>query len=357
VETDVLARLAGAARTVTPVAPVTPATLGLPQLRAGESVRAEVAAELGDGTFRVVIDARAFRLALPAGIKQGDALELRVVPDGSRLALVTASPQNPTRTAVSDAGRFIGALLREPPGLPPRQPQPIVRNPPAAPSDLAAPLARAVERSGLFYESHQARWVGGDYPLERLREEPQAAWTRASGPAPPALASATAEATSPGHPTRTPGPEIETRAASTPALAADEGPKGETPRADLAARETLPLVRQQLDTLDTRQISWLGEIWPGQTLRWEIAADDGGGGGESSDEAQWRTRFGLSLPQLGELGAVLSLGPQGVRISLSAQAPETLGAMRASLDQLVRALEAAGVAVAGVQAHRDAAPI
>jgi len=305
-----------------------------------------------------VIDGRSFRLALPAGIRQGDTLELRVVPDGSRLVIAAGSTQNPTRTAVSDAGRFIGALLRESPGLPPRQPEPIVRNPPAGPSDLTAPLARAVERSGLFYESHQARWVGGDYPLEHLREEPQAAWTRASGPAAPTLAPETAEPASAGHPRTVPAPEIETRAASTLQLVEAEGTNtnGETPRADLAARETLPLVRQQLDTLDTRHISWLGEIWPGQTLCWEIAAE-ADGGAEWSDDAHWSTRFGLSLPRLGELGAVLSLGAHGVRISLSAQEPDTLDAMRASLDRLVSALEAAGVSVAGVEAHHGAAPI
>lgn len=38
---------------------------------------------------------------------------------------------------------------------------------------IGAFLRAQLEDSGLFYESHQRRWLSGQYPLARLREEPQ----------------------------------------------------------------------------------------------------------------------------------------------------------------------------------------
>jgi hypothetical protein len=360
-ETSLLARLLGATRTVSPVAPVKATSLALPQLRAGESVRAEVTARLTDGTFRVMVDGKALRLALPAGSKPGDILELRVTEQDPKLKFEASNAPNPGKAAVSSVGRFIGALLSEPAGPSPRQADPILQLPPAEPSELPEPLARAVERSGLFYESHQARWVHGDYPLDRLREEPQAVLTKSTG------TGAKAEMPATVGPGGTPVEvktmvvidfDHETRSHTAPQFtgADDTSATRDTPHADLAARETLPLVRQQLDTLDTRQVSWLGEIWPGQSMRWEIA-EEREGNIERGEVPQWSTRLGLSLPQLGELGAVLSIGSRGVRIALTAQEPIAFTSMKASLQELASALEAAGVAVVGLEVHRGDAPV
>lgn len=46
---------------------------------------------------------------------------------------------------------------------------------PAATQDLASALARFVDQSGLFYESHLTQWVLGQRPLSTLLQEPQAA--------------------------------------------------------------------------------------------------------------------------------------------------------------------------------------
>ncbi|WP_370264076.1 hypothetical protein [Limnobacter sp.] len=45
---------------------------------------------------------------------------------------------------------------------------------------LADLLRQAIERSGLFYESHIKRWRAGQYPMELLQEEPQSDWEPAA---------------------------------------------------------------------------------------------------------------------------------------------------------------------------------
>ena len=80
IETRLLARLLATARTVTALGAV-PATreVGAEQ---SELVRAQVTARLADGTFRVLVDGRSVKLALPADVKPGDVVELRVVNRG-----------------------------------------------------------------------------------------------------------------------------------------------------------------------------------------------------------------------------------------------------------------------------------
>jgi hypothetical protein len=247
---------------------------------------------------------------------------------------------------VSSAGRLIGQLLSEPAGLAPRQAQPVVATPTTEPAQLREPLERAVQRSGLFYEAHQARWIRGDYPLERLRQEPQNALFKDHPAAETAHAPDKAQV--PAHtPVRTSGPaptdeSSEQQSLNRPGLVAAERPEGEDRNTTLVAREALPIVRQQLDTLETRHFGWQGEIWPGQLMHWQIAAQERDAEHPES-ERDWLTQLSLSLPALGEIGAELGLSAQGVRVSLTAKDSTVAAAMHAAAPELAHALEAAGL--------------
>jgi hypothetical protein len=359
-DTRLVARLLGSVRTVSPVLPASASEFDLNRSLASGGARAHVAARLADGTFRVFIDGKALKLALPAGVKAGDVLELRVAGNVDEPGLVPGMPSNPSGKGLSHAGQLVATLVNQPATAPPRQGHPVLAVPPNTPADLPEPLARAVERSGLFYESHQARWVNGDYPLARLLEEPQAAMGRHET-APAQQEAALVDAA--------PDPALVQR----PVVSASQPPTDEEPgvpqhnqtrgseskdmetRPELVARESLAFVRQQLDTLETRQLAWLGEIWPGQTMHWEIAEQPQSPSAEEPSR-EWTSRFEMSLPALGDIDAELALSGTRLRIRLNAQDVDTGAMMRAFSRELTDALAAAGVEPLSFEVkHRDPA--
>jgi hypothetical protein len=341
-EPSLIARLAGVARTVNALASVRPVTPTLSHLEFGQVVRAQVAARFADGSFRVEIDDTALKLTLPSGTKPGDVLALRFVGREPQLQFELHVPSTEANPRVSSAGRLIGQLLSEPAVLAPRQAQPVVATPTTEPAQLREPLERAVERSGLFYEAHQARWIRGDYPLERLRQEPQSALLKDRQVAEHAHVQDKTQGAA--HvPGRAPTDEsAELQHLNRPGRIAAERSEGEDRTNSLVAREALPIVRQQLDTLETRHFAWQGEIWPGQLMHWQIAEQEPDAEHPES-ERDWLTQLSLSLPALGEIGAELGFSAQGVGISLTAKDSTVAAVMRAAAPELVHALEAAGL--------------
>lgn len=346
-DTRLVAQLLGTARTVIPVLPAGASEFDLNRSLASGGARAHVAARLADGTFRVFIDGKALKLALPADVKAGDVLELRVAGNVGESDMVPGMSPNPSGKGLSQAGQLVATLVNQPPTAPPRQSHPVLELPPNTPADLPEPLARAVERSGLFYESHQARWASGDYPLERLLEEPQAAIGRhetasAQQEAAPADAELNPVATQKPVASANVPPAVEEPAMPQSTQAKSPDGKDLETRPELVAREALVFVRQQLDTLETRQLAWLGEIWPGQTMHWAIAEEPESRSGDDPIR-EWTSRFEMSLPALGDIGAELALSGTRLRIRLNAQDAGTAVMMREFSRELTDALAAAGV--------------
>lgn len=121
----------------------------------------------------------------------GETAEARqssaLMPGGTdpRLAGQTTS----TRETLSFAAKAILDLFEAGDAVPARSNSPLL---PASPSgqpgatqDLASALARFVDQSGLFYESHLTQWVTGQRPLSTLLQEPQAGLRNPAQPAPP----------------------------------------------------------------------------------------------------------------------------------------------------------------------------
>jgi len=83
-----------------------------------------------------------------------------------------------TRETLSFAARAILELFDDAEPQPLRAGAPLMAGPPAdaeGTATLSNALAKLVDQSGMFYESHLAQWVGGQRPLSSLLQEPQAA--------------------------------------------------------------------------------------------------------------------------------------------------------------------------------------
>lgn len=337
--------------TVNPVAAVHGITGELPELPVGQRFQARIEQILPDGTFRAVVADRHLTLALDESARPGDTLDLVVRARSPRLITAQRSGAElagevPPAT-LSRAGQLIGTLLadteRPAQAAILTRAEPLLPQPASQAALLAPALKQAIVESGLFYESHQAQWIAGRYPLEALRQEPQARQGRSLQNRAPAQAVQNTVATE----------------ASEGALPADLRSETSTPGsrpAELVPAELQPLVQQQLDAAATQHIVWRGEVWPTQFLQWEIEADSQQREeGAAAPGEQWSTRLKLTLPHLGEVDAVLVLTPEKVSLHMTATAPGSL-VLKQGFGELATAFAAAGLPplFAGAGSHEPA---
>lgn len=270
---------------------------------------------------------------------------------------------------------------------------------------LAEALAKTVDESGLFYESHLAQWLSGGYSAEALANEPQTrlaaeaiqlpldwsdgegqtggnglpAWGGSNGaiPAgggwlphelPPQLSlpafGAGQHAGASGYPHAaadgTPWRGSHGGGFDDPSFGGSGGARSSSLEPDLRASiaasihtATIPLVRQQLDVLATQQFRWTGEVWPGAKLDWTIEPERerrGPGGEASGDEPQqaWRTRVTLALPTLGTVDADLVLTGNQLVVRVQAS-PGGAARLTSGGAAFGTRLQAAGIELTGLQ--------
>jgi hypothetical protein len=295
---------------------------------AGRTLQATVLQKLSDGTATVQIDGETLQVAAR-------------LPDAARSVLLrfpamppSGTPGAPAQALVArtPAGVIVGALAHalSDASMAPTTPLPLgpIDADPAHPREFAAALASLVRDSGMFYEAHLARWSQGQYPLDLLRREPQAA----AVPVP-----------EPGKAGFDPGQAAPPSASTAQATAISVAV------ANAALPEALqPVLREQLQVLENRCLAVAIEPWPGQAARLEIGeepADDQARQGARPTPG-WVSRLSLDLPDLGRLDAQLSL--DGKRLSLvlhvdrDAATRVTRGAAA-----LAHALSVAGITLAG----------
>lgn len=327
----------------------------------GRTVPVAVLAKMTDGTFLVRVAGNPARMALPEGAQVGTEVPLKVIPGTPRPAfqLAGALPTTPltysagaaaaplpggvdlaslptadlARVAVKSAaaaaaaptpapafvgdpktlpqlsatGRALGDVMAAAMKLP--QPAetriatvPIAAAPTADTQQIADGLQHAIDKSGMFYESHLAEWAGGERPLAELKGEPQMATGKQA-----------LEAVRPG-------------------VAPDPA--------------TAQLISQQLNTQEQGRVSWEGQLWPGQAMRWDIARDAPEGNSQNgrgdAGAAPWRSQLTLRFASLGELGANIVMSGDQVHIRLQAGSDASGELLRAHAARLQEALEAAG---------------
>jgi len=341
----------------------------------GERYTAKVQEQIASGRFLVLIRDQKLDLNLPRNTQPGQNIELRFVSADPRLTFVQAGePQAPGQPQaavnLSDGARYLNALLDRVKDLATRQPatpsqsqsqtstsaqgqaapiinaKPIIDGAPPPLPQFAALLKNTVIKSGLFYESHQAQWAAGDRPLTELLREPQGRLSEprafATAQQQAAVAQQAAPATTPlGQPPKVDVPNLPATVLSNPGSAQEP-----------VHPQTAPLVQQQLETLDQRQLLWQGQVWPGQEMRWQIEEREAREG-EQDSEREWQTRLDLSLPHLGQVSALLKFTPQGIRIDLTAPVSETVLALKSASPQLNQGMERAGLRLLDMRVETD----
>ncbi|KAF7598169.1 MAG: flagellar hook-length control protein FliK [Candidatus Dactylopiibacterium carminicum] len=376
--------------------PSNPLPEDLPRFEAGQRIIAQIQNPLPNGTFQALVAGRLLTLALPESAKSGDTLELVVTGQRgdtvfARQQSGTANPAQPAdtsgaRPALSQTGQIISQLLTGRFGEP--QPLPLARTPSLLPAggtvpagEIAQVLRQVVNQSGLFYESHLRQWTDGKLPLGSLMQEPQAqlspqAANRSTTPQAQTPAQSNPQATpeSAASSTNTTASRLNNQTNLPPVPALGENAEAES--AEMATARTasteaarapggariadtlMPLVHQQLEVLSSHQMSWMGQVWPGASMQWEINHPDRDGHGAQEEEVEashaWRSTVRLQLPHLGDVNADLVLSAQGLSLEITGTEDASVTSMRTAATALKDALEAAGITVLKLQVGNDA---
>ena len=168
----------------------------------------------------------------------------------------------------------------------------------AAPQ-VAAALQDTLTYSGLFYESHVHEWADGKRPIADLMREPQ----------------------------------MQTASKT-------EGPNPDNRSDNLAFPQ---LVNLQLGALEQQATHWRGEIWPGQSMEWDVQRDPQSSpqGGQEAPQA-WQSTVRFELPSLGTITASLHLIGEHLHIQVQTGSQASASLLREHAGQLANALDAAG---------------
>ena len=351
---------------LSPVAPLKAIPGDPTDLRQGQTFTARILQPQPDNTYRALVAGKEITLSLPETAKTGDILELVVVERSARMVTAqlsgSANPLDPAansttenNTQISTAGQMIGKLLL-PAGEAPQpvslnQGIPLLKPPLPSAADLAAALAprleQAATQSGLFYEAHQALWLSGQHSTAALMEEPQAR----QGLLDSAKFLIGKDITIRSENSVAPVSSGKTAAQQTTGTGDAPSTAVKDPMQSIPA-ELRPLVQQQLDAASSQRLVWQGEVWPGQTMQWQISrepSDQTSSGSTQEVSQQWNTTLALTTPTLGRIEAALNIAGNTVKVRLAASSAESVSKLNSHLARLQSALEAAGLQPVGIQ--------
>ncbi len=293
----------------------------------GQKVQGTIQAQVSPGVFKVRVLEQMMNMQLPTDFKSGDVVELQVMSLQPRLTFSLIASANPLSTPeqLSNTSRLLSSLTQQPlekAVVRAAQSEPLLPAPSTQPNttELAGKLHDSLSRSGLFYEAHQAQWIAGARSTAQLLQEPQnlLADPARAAPANPGNTSALAAATH----------DSATAASGIPG-------------------QLQPLVQQQLNALETRQVLWQGQVWPNQQMDWEIHEETPRQSARGYEEAggQWATQIRLDLPNLGEVAAMLRFNSNGLSITLDAAGEQTRALFGSASSQLTAAMAERGITV------------
>ena len=316
----------------------------------GQQIKGEVLAALGGGRFTVMVGEQALEFTMPKGVKRGDLINLFFITDEPRQTFLMVRFGRQGDSKVSDTGRWLSGFLGGTADQVPAQATlGILRTLLAGPTTDASLLGRMLQQglreSGLFYESHLARWFGGDYPLEEIFREPQ-------GRLSPRLAQA-------GEQTGASADEfmrasLQIRSADIMELLFKKAGSSMA-HEGIADQRTLPMVGEQLSALQSGQLVVRGDLFPGQRLEWTVAEREGGRNSSGGRERSWETSISITLPNLGPVSARLTLDDTRIAIKIRAENSETVTVLESGKARLTEQLEGAGLMTAEMSIEHAAA--
>lgn len=288
---------------------------------------------LSKGIALVEIDGQTVAMRLPKQAAVGDTLRLRFAGHLPHpvFQLETADLTAADTPKLSSTARMLSDLMQQVPerAVPTLTPATaLLTRPTAAPAELALALRNALVRSGLFYESHLANWVVGQDSLDNLLQEPQNRFAAESA-----------------------------RNASNPAAALLLNADG----TERVANPLHTLLSQQLQVLESPQFAWRGELWPGQTMEWQIRqeaqpqSDDPASQDVAEAKSGWESHLRLSLPKLGNVDVYIKLdAQQAFSIRMVPEQADTMPLLQAHQSRLVEKLTTAGCELHNVTVQNDA---
>ena len=359
------------------------------QLIVGKQVQAEVLTSLEDGSYIVKVGDTAARMQLPNSPQVGSKLTLTLLSNSPRATFLLGAPGEEANATTSatlgnanqliddftasgaktsataglylSSGSTVGAvdelpadprLLTQSPTTPDSTPTsfsttgklinqlmqnssqadnvnvskvPLMTAPGAAVADLAKALQTGVSTSGVFYEAHLLQWAEGNLPTTELMKEPQASFNNT-----PAANVATNEATNATTNNTTTAATTAIVNSNTVAATAVELPK-----------EALPIIQQQLQTLEQQRFVWHGELWSGQPLEWEVSQDQSRQQANPAENI-WRSSVRFQLAQLGDISAQLQLTGTHLSITVTTKNAATALLLKNSTSELAGALNGTG---------------
>ena len=295
------------------------------KLEPGQQIQGSVQSQVSAGLFKVLVAGQSLQMRLPDNVRSGDLLNLQVISNRPQLTFGISASSTPisTQEQISSTARIFSNLAE----LPLEQPifrqlggTAVWQTADTAPDSkqLAAALREALANSGLFYESHQAQWVMGVRSLAQLLVEPQNQLLDKRMASPGADQTARSDES------------------NTPAFSINQNGKAAEAGMPIA-RELLPLVQQQLHTLESHQLIWSGQVWPGQEMQWKIQGQPEHHH-DQQDERHWSTEMELALPTLGDVRARLVFSKSGLKLILHAADSATAALFNRAMPKLQSAL-------------------
>jgi len=242
------------------------------------------------------------QLRVPAEFKVGDQLILTLLSNDNNLPKFSVSLEAVATgpTVISETGQFLSQLLEENP-----EPNRIVSTTPLTTSNepdttqLASQLNNALEKSGVFYESHLKQWSEGGRTVEQIRQEPQNTGT--------------------------------------------------------VNNQLIPI---QLEAMENKHFSWQGDVWPGQTMQWDVNKDkeeqpNQQTQNESDFKANWTTTVKLEMPNLGLISATISIKDEVAHLQLHSNNADTITLLKYNSNQLVQSFASSGLSLENLQTYHD----
>ena len=275
------------------------------QFIVGQEYQAEVKAKNSDGEHLVTVDGKLLKMQLSPQIAVGQTLTLRYMqnePAPTFYLLSNQASNQDANTTISQTAQLLGNIIQqaEDSGSATRYVSPtIVTLNPNHPKQVAQDLKQAVQNSGLFYEAHLAEVVAGKRDIDSMRSE---------------LVNVSNLATS-------------------------------------ATQSTLPA--QQLNILENQRLTWHGEVWPGQTMDWDVYRKEADNkqqpdlqqaNSQLADE-QIKPIFSemtLHLPELGTVSARIGIIDGRLQVNLLSENAQTLATFKRERQHLLTAMLANG---------------
>ena len=354
------------------------------QFELGQKLQGTVQAQVAPNVFKVNVSGQLVQMELPASVSSGDTVALQVVSLQPRLTFSMVNSATPLSTPeeLSATSRMLSSMSQQAPEkayVQATQSAPLWETPhPPESSQLAGKLQEALSNSGLFYESHQAQWLGGERTTAQLMHEPQNLTPEQARAAVGSPSVKTAGGDTAGKPV------IMNDAVSKAVVASDDTNKSNSADktattnssaitsnpADASASKQpnisqvtdgklpsipdhlQPLVQQQLNALETNQMMWQGNVWPGQNMQWEVH-EQATQNSAIEGQRQWVTQIQLDLPNLGAVAATLRLNSAGLSLTLNADNPQTRSVLGNASTQLVSSLSDAGIPVLSAQVSNE----